>query len=219
MAQKDQRILTQQAFGPLADELGRLQAEFPNLVPPINSARLYRNTESGGYYEVVAVRAHLATVLGRLSIEVESTEATPVTERREFNFVQDAGLRAILERDYEEVQKAYVAGCWKAVIILSGGALEAVLLDLVLANESRAKASAKAPHESNVRRWELSELIAVCVDLKLIGPYASTVSDATRAYRNLVHPGYELRNRLKFSREEASIALNVLNMVHRDLSA
>jgi hypothetical protein len=69
-----------------------------------------------------------------------------------------------------------------------------------------------------VTRWDLSQLIDVTVDLKLVAPYVSTLSDATRAHRNLVHPGNELRSQLKFGSEESRIALTVLQMIHRDLS-
>jgi hypothetical protein len=56
------------------------------------------------------------------------------------------------------------------------------------------------------------------VDLKLVTPCALTVSRATHAYRNLVHPGSELRTRLSFAAEEARIAVTALEMIHRDLS-
>ena len=171
------------------------------------------------FYRIAGFQAHLATILGRLEAELESTnDASPVIEKREFRFVRDDKLRAILERDYSEIQTAYVARCWKSVIVLSGGALEAILLDLVTRNEAPARASSKAPRQADVTRWDLSDLIAMCVDLKLVDPYASMVSDATRAYRNLVHPGNEVRTGLTFAEGEAKLAVTVLEMIHRDLS-
>lgn len=173
---------------------------------------------NAGWYELAAIRSHLAGVVGRLSIEIESAEPMPVTEHREFAFIRDSKLRSILERDYVEIQKAFVSECWKSVIILAGGALETILLDLVRRDEAKAKASRKAPTEPNVTRWDLAQLIDVSVDLKLVNPYVATVSDATRAYRNLVHPGAEVRTGLTFGAEEAKIAVTVLQVVHRDLS-
>ena len=41
---------------------------------------------------------------------------------------------------------------------------------------------------------------------------------AVRQYRNLVHPGNELRNKLHVGKLEANSALNALQIVHRDLS-
>jgi hypothetical protein len=67
-------------------------------------------------------------------------------------------------------------------------------------------------------KWDLRDLIAVCVDLKLVSPGVERLSSPVREYRNLVHAGNELRTGLVFGSEEARIALEVLNMVHRDLS-
>jgi hypothetical protein len=62
---------------------------------------------------------------------IDVGESAPVTQRREFPFAADAILRKILERDDTETPRAYIAQCWKSVIILSGGAIEAQLLDKV----------------------------------------------------------------------------------------
>ena len=146
-------------------------------------------------------------------------EEPSVIDRREFTFIRGPEIRAILERDYVEIQQALAARCWKSVIILSGGAIEAILLDLVRRDETKATASTKAPKkESDITHWDLSDLIAVCVDQKLIGLYVSTVSEATRQCRNLIHPGNEVRTKLTFAEEEAKIAVTVLQAIHRDLS-
>jgi len=75
----------------------------------------------------------------------ESGSGVPVTETREFKFIANGNLQAILERDYAEIQRAYISECWKSVIILSGSAIEAVLLDRLQDEGSRARASSKAP--------------------------------------------------------------------------
>lgn len=204
---------------PIVGELSRLVRDFPGLSLPSFDVRPQRGVDGRDFYRIAGFQAHLATILGRLEAELESTnDASPVIEKREFRFVRDDKLRAILERDYSEIQTAYVARCWKSVIVLSGGALEAILLDLVTRNEAPARASSKAPRQADVTRWDLSDLIAMCVDLKLVDPYASMVSDATRAYRNLVHPGNEVRTGLTFAEGEAKLAVTVLEMIHRDLS-
>ena len=75
---------------------------------------------------------------------IGESESTPVTETKEFKFIADAKLRKILERDYAEIQRAYISECWKSVIILSGSAIEAILLDRLQADAVNARASAKA---------------------------------------------------------------------------
>ena len=211
-------VVTDADAAPIIGELARLERDFPGLAPQFDLVREV-DTLREGFYHIAGFQAHLASVLGRLETELESTnEASPVIEKREFSFVRDVKLRAILERDYSEIQTAYVAHCWKSVIILSGGALETVLLDVVRRNEAAAKASPKAPKQADITKWDLSDLIDVCVDRKLVNEFAAAASHATRAYRNLVHPGNEIRTGLIFAEEEARIALTILQAIHRDLS-
>ena len=155
----------------------------------------------------------------------EQKEATTIAvqrqpaaiESREFPFVSDSRLRQIVERDYIEIQAAFAAGCWKSVIILSGGAIEAILLD-ILQRDPRAGTASRAPRKSDPSKWDFSDLIKVSVELGLVSLGVEKLSDPVREYRNLVHPGNEIRSGLKFGKEEATIALEVLHMVHRDLS-
>jgi hypothetical protein len=140
-----------------------------------------------------------------------------VDQQRHFHFIADPDLKVVLERDYQEIQRAFTAGCWKSVIILSGGAIEAILLDLLQRNSAVAKESTRAPNQTDLTRWDLKDLIAVSVDCKLVSDSVEKLSSPVREYRNLIHPGNEVRNKLKFGKEEARIACEVLNIVHREL--
>ena len=199
------------------EEFDRISADFPNLIPSVNLSRHQMRQDPQWYYSQ-GVLSELALVIGRLKVAIETVEGTPVTETRQFAFVKDQNLRQVLERDYGEIQKAYIATCWKSVIILSGGAFEAILADLLLQNQAKAKASAKAPSVGDITKWDLVDLINVSVDLKLVSPGVEKLSHPVREYRNLVHPGNEVRNKLTFGKEEARIAIEVLHMLHRDLS-
>jgi hypothetical protein len=153
-----------------------------------------------------------------LQISIEETAETPVTERREFQFVRRPEIRAILERDFSEAQRAYISECWKSVIVLSGGMIEAVLADLLLHNQGVAISASKAPKNPDITRWDLADLINVAVELKLVSPGVEKLSHPIREYRNLIHPGHEVRSGLHFGAEEARIALEVLNIVYRSLA-
>lgn len=91
------------------------------------------------------------------------------------------------------------------------------MLDLLQQNQSAAIAATKAPKNPYINRWDLKDVINVSVELKLVNSGVEKLSHSVREYRNLVHPGNEVRNRLTFDAEEAKIALEVLHMVHRDL--
>ena len=164
---------------------------------------------------------HLTSVVAEIESTLESEggfDSVPVTESRSFDFVSDEAIREIIESDYSETQRAFVAHCWKSVIILSGGMIEAVLLDQLLQNEDSARAVDASPEGSDLRRWSLNDLIKVSVEIEVVNEGVSVLSHSVRGYRNLVHPGNQLRNSLSANEEEARIALEVLHMVHRDLS-
>jgi len=205
----------------LISELEELEKEFPRLLPKLDVKDFFSYKSGTGtpYYYTDGIRALLATILGRLQVLIEETDSIPVTERKAFTFIQSPELRKVIERDFSEVQRAYIAECWKSVIILCGGTIEAILTDLLLANGARAKSSGAAPGRiSDITKWDLTDLISVAVDLKLISAGVEKLSHSLREYRNLVHPGNEIRNKLTFDAEEARIALEVLNIVYRDLS-
>ncbi len=199
---------------PLLDEFAELNREFPDLVPVFN----IDDYGKGDRYNFIGIRSYLGSAIGRLRIAVEETTDNPVTEKRQFNFISNPELKVIIERDYSEAQRAYIAGCWKSVIILCGGVIEAILTDLLLSNEADAKSCKSAPNKSEITRWDFSDIIHVAVELELVSAGIEKLSHPVREYRNLVHPGNELRTKLRFDAEEAKIALEILNILHRDLS-
>ena len=204
-----------EAVRPLFMELALLKKEFPKLVP-FNPEQPQLKPESRVNF--IASMGMLSMVLGRLQAALEESTNVPVTEKREFKFVSNSDLKAIIERDYEEIQRAFIANCWKSVIILCGGSIEAILTDFLLINKTAAMSAKSAPKNNDVTRWNLSELIDVAVELKLVSAGMQKLSHPLREYRNLVHPSNEIRNKLDFGVEEARIAVEVLHILHRDLT-
>lgn len=203
------------ALKPLFLELTLLREEFPDLVP-FDPEQV--PLEAGSSVYSISVMGMLSMVLGRLKTALDESTNVPVTEKREFEFVSNSDLKAIVERDYEEIQRAFVTKCWKSVMILCGGSIEAILTDLLLAKQTAAISAKSAPNNNDITRWDLSELIDVAVELKLVSAGMQKLSHPVREYRNLVHPGNEIRNQLVFGAEEAKIAVELLHILHRDLT-
>jgi hypothetical protein len=204
------------------NELQRIATDFPGLLPQLNTLP-HASPHQSQYYYSAGLQSLLGIALGRLEIAVEEASSTPITEPKEFPFVRDSALRNIVERDYQELQQAYIAKCWKSVIILAGGTIEAILTDILLQPESLAQASTKAPKDragkvQEIQIWGLVYLILVAVDLRLVNPGVEKLSHSIREYRDLVHPMVEIKSALHVEPEEAKIAVEVLNMIHRDLS-
>jgi hypothetical protein len=212
-------ILQEDRFYLIAYELDEIEAAFPNLIPPF-SPDLFKYDKGG--YSTPALITYLGMAISRLKVALDNQESTPVTETRDFSYVQDFGLRKVLERDYTEIQRAYIAQCWKSVIILSGSAIEAILLatllDCMKSDPKRAASASKVPSKPDLSKWDLSDLIDVCIELDLVSQGVEKLSHSVRQYRNLVHPGNEIRDKLVFGQEEARIAIEVLHLVHRDLN-
>lgn len=208
-------LIAFEAVKPLFAELALLKEEFPDLVP-FDPSRC--DLEDDDNVSFVAVMGRLAMVLGRLRTATEESPDLPVTEKREFSFISKPDLRAIVERDYGEIQRAFISNCWKSVIILCGGSIEAILTDLLLANETAAVSAKSAPKDDDITRWDLARLMGVAVELKLVSAGMQKLSHPVREYRNLVHPGNEIRSKLGFGAEEAKIAVELLHILHRDLT-
>lgn len=208
-------VVSATAVNALQSEVTEIVADFPDLLPPFTAAEF---KVSASFYNVTAIESYISRCVARLKAALEDIENTPVTERIDFVFIRDSHLREMIERDYVDIQKDYISGSWKSVIILCGGAIEAILLDRLLQDESAAKNAKSAPGKGDLSKWDLSELINVAVELKIIEPSANMLANAVRQYRNLVHPGNELRSKLTVGQLEAESAFNALKIVHRDLS-
>lgn len=204
----------------LEDLVNEFNQYFSDILPNFEKNRLFshKGTQGVQYYNVAAVRVYLSRAIGAIKAEMDSSETTPITEERDFSFISDINIRDIIVRDYQEIQRAFIACCWKSVIILSGGAIETILLDTVGNAPSSQRNNKRAPNEKSVDKWSLEALINVAVDSNLVSPGIEKLSHSARGYRNLVHPGNEIRQKLKFDKEEARITLEILNILQRDLS-
>ena len=211
-------LLTPSIVSAIEEDVTAVERASPGLLPKFDRRTAEWRGQGEVQYYTEVVLTYTNRALSRLEAALESPPTTPVTEEREFTFVRDTKIRDIVERDYAEIQRAFIAECWKSVIILSGGAIEAMLVDLLEQNRTSAQTAASAPKSTELSRWVLSDLIAVAVELKLVSAGAEKLSHSIREYRNLVHPGNEIRNGLSFGREEARIALEVLHIIHRDLT-
>jgi hypothetical protein len=208
-------------FAPIAETLTHVEAEFPDLLPAFRPEHFVAgHTGPDRTFSAGAIRGHLAAVLGKLRPLVDRRRpVAPAPEALSFPFVADPRVRAVVERDYLEIQRACGAGCWKSAILLAGGVLEAVLVDRLRRDGDRARGADSAPAEPDPGQWSLGEVIGVAVELEILKPYLEiNIGDATRAYRTLVRPEGEARSGIVVGEDEARAVLTVLEVLHRDLS-
>ena len=149
----------------------------------------------------------------------------PTSKQPDFSFITDPDLRSIIERDYAEIPTCLEAGAWKAATVMSGSVMEALLLDALLTAEAKAKQSHKAPKDKrgkvieDLARWTLNTMIEVAIDLQLLrrDPLGLT-SHGVREYRNLIHPGAEIREAIVAEREEAMATRAALDLIIKQLT-
>jgi hypothetical protein len=72
-------------FAVIAEEISRIDKDFPGLLPSLRPDQLHYN-QVHELYDLAGVQSYLATCLGRLKVELEEAQNTPVTERLEFSF-------------------------------------------------------------------------------------------------------------------------------------
>jgi hypothetical protein len=142
--------------------------------------------------------------------------AAPVAD---FSCVTSSRLRAIAERDWNECWAALNAGCWKSVAILAGGILETIILSMLTRRKTKAlKTNAARGFRPDIQRWTLGEMIAVAEELKLFGPPIQMLPRPVKEYRNLAHPGDELREGLSVSESSAMTSFHALRTILDELS-
>jgi len=127
-----------------------------------------------------------------------------------FDFVTNENFRASLESDYGELQRCKEAKAWKAVHVLAGSIIEAVLVDYLVATSY---------HESDPLRMDLAHLISVCAAEDILSEKAANLAEAVKSYRNLIHPGRVVRLRETVDENGATIAQALVEIVVDEVSA
>ena len=111
------------------------------------------------------------------------------------------------------------AGCWKSVVILTGGVLETIILSMLTRRKTKAlKANSARGFRSDIQRWTLGQMIAVAEELRLFGPEIAMLPRPVKEYRNLAHPGDEIREGLGVSEASATASLHTLRLILDELS-
>lgn len=133
-------------------------------------------------------------------------------KKSRFDFVQSESFRKVLERDYEEVTACLDAKSYKAVMVMSGSIVEALLLEFLLINKP------KGYSETKIKKLRFVELIDLAYDSKLISNVTKDLASVIREYRNFVHPDKEVRTNELISEDQSVIAFRLLNLIIKEVS-
>ena len=109
---------------------------------------------------------------------------TPVQKMPMFDFIVDRDMRTSLDSDWRELEAAFQNSAWKAVHVLAGSIVEAMLVDHLLSIGFQKKDPLK---------MSLDEAIGACKAEGILTDKSAELSTVIRRFRNLIHPGRAIR--------------------------
>jgi hypothetical protein len=122
----------------------------------------------------------------------------------DFTFLSDEQFRNSLIEDFKEMQKSLESQSWKAVHVLAGSIIEALLIEYLVV--SGLTFNGKDP-----LKLTLDEAIQACVSAKVLQKSTAALCDVIREYRNLIHPGRMIRLSQSATPEGATIASTLVS--------
>jgi hypothetical protein len=126
----------------------------------------------------------------------------------EFAFIAYEELREQLDLDWQEAKKAYNVQAWKACGVLCGGILEGALLGVLEANEVEI---------SSLLNLSLAQLVTKAEASGILSKGSIHLGKALAEFRNLIHPGRQIRLAVRIGEEQAAIALNTVKSCKGEL--
>jgi hypothetical protein len=147
------------------------------------------------------------------------------SKQQEYDFIHDAGLRDFVQADRVEAERCRRSGNFRASIVMTGAAVEGVLLAVALGDRGEGERSA-------LLGKNLSQLLEICcpkfrdglksdeaVPRRLISVQsAQLIYNALRPWRNFIHPGLALKDLVQVDELTALAATNAFDILLRELS-
>lgn len=175
-------------------------------------------------------RGHLSgrDVGGVLAILEQLPDEPFQPDETALRFIDDEDLRRILSVDIASAHRALSNGEWKSATVLAGSVIEALCLwairrtgddaqALRVAGELRTAGTITTNVPGDLLKWHAHELIEVAFALRLIPEDAVGVARTTKNYRNLIHPGRELRTGERCTRGTSHVAVGAMERVVESL--
>ncbi len=150
-------------------------------------------------------------------------------------FIDDTEFREALRQDISFVNQALINAEWKAVTILAGSVIEALLLyaidrikendpgkfkglrDKVINDDRLGKPLEKKP-PNNPNDWALYQYIPFALTAGIISESTAKGCLVAKDFRNLIHPGVSIRKNIKCDRGTAFKSVGGMEHVIKDLS-
>jgi hypothetical protein len=119
-------------------------------------------------------------------------------------------LRSSLEDDFKEMTACMKTEAWKAAHVLAGSIIEAVLIDFLI--------SEKYITQEEGLILDFGKALSLCKEKKVISQKTSDLSSVVKEYRNLIHPGRIIRLKEKITKDTATVALALVDIITNEIS-
>jgi len=131
----------------------------------------------------------------------------------DFEFIGDKRFQILLSRDYLELQNCLEHKASKSVLVLAGSIIEAALSNFFIQFPVSGKL------ESDILSSNLNSLLDLAEQEKLISSREKSLAVVVKDYRNLIHPGREIRRQESIDIESAQIATSVVDLILKSVHA
>ncbi len=129
-------------------------------------------------------------------------------------FLRDEELKHLILEDYEEARRSLSAKNYKATILLCGSVAEAALTSAIADRNIQG-----LEREKLLKDFNLSKLIdAGRTHGLLTDQTLFQLLEPLRQYRNIIHPGVQLRKSITADQPRAQIAFETVNLLFRELN-
>jgi len=127
----------------------------------------------------------------------------------QFNFLSNTDLKNLIIEDYYEAISSLHSKNYKSTILLCGSIAEAILIDILISNN---------PSSINqLLKYTLSEATEAVKSL-INNKELLSLLTPLRNFRNLIHPGVQVRKSLIPDESIAKIAMETLNLLIKELN-
>jgi len=140
-------------------------------------------------------------------------EATVTSSVAPFDFISDQRFRDSLVADYGEIATCLERRAWKAVHVLAGSIIEAILVDYLVTSDYKKKSG------QDPLTFDLFKAIEACKAEGVLSNRAAELSSVIRGYRNLIHPGRVVRLNEKIDANSGIVAKALVDMVIDEIRA
>jgi hypothetical protein len=124
-----------------------------------------------------------------------------------FDFISDTRFKDLLQRDFKEMKSCFENKSSKAVLVLAGSIIEACLIEYFIQNPS------KLLDESKLLKMTLNDLIDLSQKEGLLSDTEKNLASVIQDYRNLIHPGRQVRKNANYDFDTASIAFTLVTII------